>query len=246
MEYNYTALVLKKRKVGETDRLYTLYTLEAGKIQSIGRGIRKPQAKLASHLETLNQVDVIVARRHGLGNIASAIAERSFDRLKSDESILGMTLGTVRMFERVVDFEEKDEVLFGLLQTYLVVGNEIMTAAGALFVDREKRVRVLTQGFLLQTADRLGYRVDMRRCVVSGEALDVTKRYVFRPDRGGVSEARFICDGERSVAVSASAIKLVRILLENRLTSLDRLRVDAAVITEVERVSLALFHWIGR
>ena len=36
MEYKYTGIILNKRDVGETDRIYSIYTLEGGKIRMQG------------------------------------------------------------------------------------------------------------------------------------------------------------------------------------------------------------------
>lgn len=240
MEYNYTAIILKKRKIGETDRLYTFYTLEAGKMQSIGRGIRKPQAKLSGHMETLNQTNVIVARRHGLGNIASAITEHYFLGIKSDEAALGSVFAAVHSFERLVDFEEKDEDLFMLLRSYL-------TAVDALSgADRQAKTNLVTQGFLFQLLSHLGYHLEMRRCAVSGEALSAEKRYYFSPDAGGVVDVRFVGHAQKVVSINENAIKLIRIFFQNKLSSLTRLQVSREDLMCVEHVSRAFLQWIER
>lgn len=240
MEYNYTAIILKKRKIGETDRLYTFYTLEAGKLQSIGRGIRKPQAKLAGHMETLNQTDVIVARRHGLGNIASAITEHYFLGIKSDESVLKQVFEAIDFFERLIDFEEKDEELFGLLRAYL------MTVDALAHEGRKEKVALVTQGFLFQLLSSLGYHLEMRSCAVSGEMLSSSSRYYFSPEAGGVVDARYAGQVRRAVSISENAIKLIRIFFQSKLSSLSRLQVGREDLVCVGHVSRAFLQWIER
>lgn len=238
MEYNYTAIVLKKKKIGETDRLYTFYTLEAGKLQSIGRGIRKPQAKLAGHLETLNQSDVIVARRHGLGNIASAITEQYFLGIKSDASVLKQVFEAMASFERLVDFEEKDEDLFVLLRAYLTAVN-VLVQEGS-----QKKVSIVTQGFLFQLLSHLGYHLEMRSCVISGEPLSSSARYYFSPDAGGVIEARFAHQTQKTVTINENAIKLIRLFFQNKLSSLSRVQVAQEDLVCVEHVLRSFLQWI--
>ena len=60
MEYKYTSIILDKKDVGETDRIYSFYTLEGGKIQSLAKGVRKSGAKLAGSLENFLFAGVIV------------------------------------------------------------------------------------------------------------------------------------------------------------------------------------------
>jgi DNA repair protein RecO (recombination protein O) len=240
MEYNYTAIMLKKKKIGETDRLYTFYTLEAGKMQSIGRGIRKPQAKLAGHLETLNQSDVIVARRNGLGNISSAITEHYFLGIKSNEAVLKQVFEAMASFERLIDFEEKDEELFGLLRSYLMTIDRIVQER-----DLDK-TRIVTQGFFFQLLSHLGYHLEMRSCAISGEALSSSVQYYFSPDAGGVIDARFVNQAQQIVSINENAIKLIRLFFHNKVSSLTRVRVMPDDLICVERVSRSFFQWIER
>lgn len=240
MEYNYTAIVLRKKKIGETDRLYTFYTLESGKIQAIGRGIRKPRAKLAGHVETLNQSDVIVARRHGLGNIASVIAERYFLHLKSDEAVLKRVLEAVSYFERLVDFEEKDDELFVLLQEYL------STVDALVGEGKIGKTRSVTQGFLFRLLSHLGYHLEMRYCAFSGNPLVADGRYFFSPDIGGVIGSEYVREAKRAFEIDKNAIKLIRIFFHNRLSSLSRLHADDLDLVQVEKVSSSFIAWISR
>lgn len=240
MEYNYTAIILRKRKIGETDRLYTMYTREAGKVQSIGRGIRRPQAKLAGHMETLNQSSVIVARRHGLGNIAGAITERYFGGVKSDAFVLRLAIGMIGIFDRLIDTEEKDERLFDLLQAYL------MTLDILVQERKSERATLITHAFAFQLLDCLGYRAHTHSCALSGEPLSSDARYAFSPDAGGVVDARLAHLATRAVPLSVNAIKLIRLFLQNRLETIARVRVSDEDERSVGEAAQSFLHWVER
>ncbi len=119
MEYKYTAIILNKRNVGETDRIYTMYSLEGGKIKSVAKGVRKPQAKLAASLESITLADVAIVRSRGLGKITGSIVENNFTALKKDENALLNIFAVFHLFDKLVDFENPDRIVFGLLQEYL-------------------------------------------------------------------------------------------------------------------------------
>jgi DNA repair protein RecO (recombination protein O) len=238
MEYNYTALVLRKKKIGETDRLYTLYTREAGKVQSIGRGIRKPQAKLAGHLETLNQSAIIVARRHGLGNIASAITEEYFLHIKKNVRLLQLALKSVAVFDCLVESGEKDEMLFEMLKEYLQTLNQVSLEEG------DALARIVTQGFLFRILSHNGYHLEMNVCAVSGEELSLDEQYCFSPEAGGVVKHRYGSGLQRVIAVSENAIKLMRLFSRHKLASLQKVRVQEMDLVCVERVSQDFLQWI--
>ncbi len=238
MELRYNAIVLKKKEVGETDRLYMLYTLEQGKVQLVAKGVRKQEAKLAGQLETLMQGLVIVVKGRGTGKIAGAVAEKNFVHLRSDADILKRVLETVNMFERLVEWDEADAELFQLLTTYLTLTDDL---AGKKNKDK---ALILAEGFLFQLFARLGYMIETGVCVVSGDKLHSGEQHFFSPSAGGVLAGEHINSVQNTFPVSESAIKLMRIFLFNKLESLVRLRVNGNEFREVRQATALFFEWI--
>jgi DNA repair protein RecO (recombination protein O) len=55
-EYQTEAIVIKKTKLGEADSILTFFTPHLGKIQGFAKSLRKPNSKMAGHLEILRTV----------------------------------------------------------------------------------------------------------------------------------------------------------------------------------------------
>jgi len=68
----YTAIILASRDANEVNRLYIIYTLEQGLVKAVAKGVRKPAAKLAGHLEPGTLTEIYVARSRGMGQITGA------------------------------------------------------------------------------------------------------------------------------------------------------------------------------
>jgi DNA repair protein RecO (recombination protein O) len=66
-DYQTEAVVIKKTKLGEADRILTFYTPRMGKIQGVAKSVRKPKSKMAGHLELLTYCSVQFQR--GKGNL---------------------------------------------------------------------------------------------------------------------------------------------------------------------------------
>jgi recombinational DNA repair protein (RecF pathway) len=175
-----------------------------------------------------------------LGNIASALTEHYFLNVKSNDVALQYVFEAIASFEKLIDFEEKDEALFLLLQSYLIAAN-ILAGDG-----KEEKVRIVTQGFLFQLLSHLGYHLEMHTCVVSGEVLSATSKYFFSPEAGGVVSAAFVNRSQRVVSLNHNAIKVMRIFSHNKLSSLHRLQVSHEDLVCVEHVSRAFLQWIER
>lgn len=243
MEYRYTAIVLKKREVGETDRLYVFYTLEKGKVTTRATGVRKSAAKLAGQLETLSLVGITVVRGRGIGRVAGAIAEQTFPSIRQDLEVLQSVLEAVAWFERIVGEDEPDKELFLLLSDFLI-------AVESLAHDgKSNRVPVVVKGFLFQFAAHLGYRMETKQCVVTGAKLVSGERYFFSPSAGGVvclSGAQTDERGGEYVPMSEASVKLMRVFGENRLGQLYKVSVDVRTLAEVDRAAHAMLRWIVR
>src|SRR4030042_472345 len=82
--YQTKAIISKKTKLGEADRILTLYTPHLGKIQGVAKGIRRPKSKLAGHLELLTHSQVSLARGRNIDTITGSQTIESFLPIKSD------------------------------------------------------------------------------------------------------------------------------------------------------------------
>ena len=246
MDFSYTAIVLGKREIGETDRLYTFFTREAGKVKAMGRGSRKPAAKLAGHLETLSLIDLSIARSRGRGNISSAVVENMFPNILRLERVLRIALEGVTTVDRFVGEDESDEEIFVLLLEFLQALDDI--AATQQVSPNEELARneaILRLGFFWKLLAQLGFGVEVNRCVVEGDMLRRGERYIFSPDLGGI-----VCDTHRILAKHAmpmdeAGVKLLRILLSNRLTSLRKLSVSQKTERLVLNALQSFIRWVG-
>ncbi|MEI8103924.1 MAG: DNA repair protein RecO [Candidatus Moraniibacteriota bacterium] len=240
MEYSYTAIILKKREIGETDRLYVLYTREAGKVSAVGRGVRKPSAKLAGQLETFNRGAVMVARSKGMGNITGAVSEWSGLALKGDADGLAMVFDAMKVFDRMVGGEERDAKLFDLVRDYL----EAMELS---IIEKKERTvrRILTQAFLFQVFARLGYRLETAVSLATGEPLRASERYGLSIAEGGLIEWEYAILKQGVIPIGNDAIKLLRLFFSQRLASLVKVRVNDAALAETQSGLDALTRWVA-
>jgi len=240
MEIRYDAIVLRKREVGETDRLYTLYTRTAGKVQLIAKGVRKSEAKLAGQLETLMQGLIIVVKGKGSGRIVGAVAEQSFLPLRMNGDVLKRVLEIVHLFERLIDWDESDEKLFNLLALYLKTVDSLTRK------NEKEKVYLVTEGFLVQMFSQIGYMIETNQCVVSGNKLEKGKKYFFSPSAGGIVSQDAYIGIKDAFLVSENSIKLIRLFLSNTLDTFSRITIPSETLQEIHNINLRFSQWIER
>jgi len=209
MEYKYNGIILTKFDVGETDRIYSIYTLEAGKIKILGKGVRNPNAKLAGNLEPVTYSEIFAARSRGMGKITGVISANNFVNIKLQYPALSRVFYVFGILEKMIAEEEKDRKIWKILLEYLEEMEK--TAASSLTDDK---LDILTLGFLFKLLDFMGYRVNVEKCVECGKKLKNENNYFAAP-LGGV-----ICPDDwkkkkKGVKITSGAIKLIRIFLKN-------------------------------
>ncbi|MDD5396833.1 MAG: DNA repair protein RecO [Candidatus Moranbacteria bacterium] len=218
MEYKYTGIVLSKRDVGETDRIYTIYTLEGGKVRSLAKGVRKSHAKLAASLENVTLADITIARARGLGKITGSIVENNFSSLKQDLDALTETFAGLHIFDKLVDYENPDPQIFVLLRSYLEAVDCLAAVGG---VEKQTLLRL---GFLVKLLHALGYALEMNCCVACGEILSENFLH-FSSQAGGVLCEHCSQDSDnQALPIRANAVKMMRLFLKNNMTTLAKIQ----------------------
>ena len=237
MEYRYTAIVLSKRETGETDRLYTFYTQEVGKIVAMAKGVRKPTAKLASQLENGFQVGITVIKGRGIGKIAGAIAEERFPHLREDYQVYRSLLQTLDRVRILTEPEEGDRQVYTLLHDFLALSETLLKNK------TPEKYFFLRECFLLKLYSILGYHIDTARCIATGEKLKTGQKYVFSPRDGACVIAGVARSYAGTIPVTENTIKMLRLILKNTLPSLVKLVPLPAETKRVAQVAESLYQW---
>ncbi|MGB4834022.1 MAG: DNA repair protein RecO [Candidatus Moraniibacteriota bacterium] len=239
MEYRFTGIMLRKREVAETDRFYTFFTREQGKVTAIAKGVRKAEAKLASSLETATLAEIMVARTRGVGKITGAVLEQSYPALHRSFELLRETVQFFAAVDHLVEPEEKDETLFALLRTYLETGERIATEGKDMH-----QGRLLTEAAFFRLFVLLGYQFELSRCSISHERLKQGGRFFLSFETGGVvseSHAREVKDAQ---PISESAIKALRLMTAQSLEHIPRIILDDRTRDELTRLRTSYQRWI--
>jgi len=239
MDYKYHGIILGKIDIAETDRVYTIYTEEVGKIRTVAKGVRKSNAKLAGSLESLTYAEIFIARGQGLGKITGVIPVENFSAIKADFELLSRILHVLKIVQKIISEEEKDEKFFRLILEYLETMGKLAEA------EEEKKIQkaeILTLGFLVKFLDQMGYRMEVRFCVGCGKKLEPTGNF-FSASRGGIL-CRNCASGEQDIInASAESIKMLRIFIQNDIKNLVKIQASAKDTNNIKIIIKSLMGW---
>lgn len=220
--YRAHGFVLRRHDLGEADRILTLYTREHGKRRTVAKAVRRPQSRLAGHIELFSLVDMYMAVGASLDVLTQATAVTTHRELAADLERFAYASWAAETLDQLTPESEADSYLFDVFGITL---ERIAT---------EDRPGLHLRHFELMALDRAGYRPQLDGCVECGKPLEeVTNR--FAPRAGGVVCPTCPSDA-MSLPVSARALKSMRWLSVAEPGSAGRLRTDDELERELEKL----------
>jgi DNA repair protein RecO (recombination protein O) len=236
VDYRYNGIILNSREVGEADRVYTILTMEAGKIRILGKGVRKINAKLAGFLEPLTQAEIFVSRGKGLGQIAGSLVENNFPTIRLNWELSKDIFAIFKLVDRLIPEQQPDKKTFQLLLSYL----EALEKFSGM---ETEKIALLRLGFLFKFTQQLGYGLEVEKCLSCGETLTPGKNF-FSSGQGGFLCAKCPKNLANDLLIKDSSIKIIRIFTKNRLENLTKLAVTMEEIADLEKIAKRYLVWI--
>jgi Recombination protein O N terminal/Recombination protein O C terminal len=113
--YRVSALVLKRREMGEADRLLTVLTRDRGKLTLLAKGVRKPASRKAGHLEPFTHVELLVAKGKSLDLVTQAETLEAHRNLREDLWRSSWAYYVAELADAFIQDADPHELLFDLV-----------------------------------------------------------------------------------------------------------------------------------
>lgn len=170
------AVCLRVRDFKESSKLVVLFTRDHGRISAVAHGARRPKSKFGAALDLLARSRVIYYWRENrdLFTLSDAELVSAYTRLACDPARF---LAAERMAEfvlRAAPAHDPNSNLFSLLTTNLDALSKLQGSGDALVAS-----------FLLKGASFLGFRPELKRCLVCRKPVGDSAA-AFDHGRGGL------------------------------------------------------------
>jgi DNA repair protein RecO (recombination protein O) len=219
--YQTEAIIIKKVKLGEADRILTLYTPNLGKIQAVAKGVRRPRSKLAGHLELLTHSQVSLARGRNIDTIIGSQTINSFLPLKSNLQLTSYALYATELVNQFTADHIENHPLFQLL---LDTMHRLCEGC-----DNELVLRY----FELQLLNQVGYRPQLQQCVSCQSRLEPIINS-FCASAGGTLCPNCSQSQPLTYPLSVNGLKVLRLLQNSDYNTVSRLRLTSELSRELE------------
>ncbi len=229
--YQTSAIIIKKTRLGEADRILTLYTPELGKIQGVAKAVRRPKSKLSGHLELLTYSQVTLVRGKNIDTIIGSQTINSFRQVKNDLDLVSSACYIIEMVNRFTPEETADRRLFDLVLNTL----ERLSSTG--------KCGLLLRYFELHFLQKAGYRPELEKCVLCRKQLATAS--TFSPSAGGM-----LCPAcqrqstHYGYTLSAGGLKTMQLIQATDWAGLDAVPVEDSTIDELEKLIRRYVHYL--
>ncbi len=198
--YKDEGIVLRTMKLGEADRIVTVFTRGNGKIRAVAKGIRKTKSRFGARLEPFTRVELMVYRGRNLDTITQADIIDAFGAVRSDYRRLTAAAALAEMVEKITDERERAFSTYSLL------------LAGLEALESDKGATVVP-AFLIKLLSISGYHPELKSCAGCGETSAGFGG--FSPALGGTVCASCWREDREALRMSLDRLELLSALLHS-------------------------------
>jgi DNA repair protein RecO (recombination protein O) len=224
--YRTEAVVLGHKKLGEADKILTLFSPEKGKIHAVARGVCRPRNHLIGGTQLFSYSSFLLFNGKSLDTIGQCEVKESFFRIREELNRMAYGLYFAELLQASTPAEEKNRHLFYFfLKTLHLLQNH----ADLELLSRIYEIKLMAlQGFAPQLSE----------CVMCGE--EVKHNVGFSPALGGIICSK--CHGEdsHSVNISMRTLEIMKRIMYGTYESINNLDTDKIIMTQLKE-SLRLF-----
>lgn len=221
--YSTEAIVLRQRRLGDADKIVTLFTPNFGRIEAVAKGVRRPKSRLAGHVEVLSHCNLLLHRGRSLDVVSQAQLLENYRPLREDLSLVSRSLYAAELVERFTDTSMDSFPTFSLLvETLRILAKD------------EYPPDTVLRYFEMRLLDELGYRPQIEACVACDRAL-VEETNLYSGKAGGALCPSCRPEGQVSGPLSVNALKVMRVMQRVSFAEVGRIALDAQLQAELER-----------
>lgn len=228
VHYRTQGFMLKKTDLREADQVFDIYTKDFGKLEILGKAIRKIKSKLRSGAELfyLSEIEFIQGKTYK--TLTDAITIEKFKDTKSDLERLKIAYQIAEVADGLIKGQEKDKKIWNLLnEAFEKLNNYSLLTT---------RYSLIYYYFLWNLLSILGYQIDLYNCVICHKNLIPLKLY-FSSEEGGIICAGCFDKANERIDISLEVIKILRLFLKKDWNILQRLKIQDSYEEELETIS---------
>ena len=237
--YRTKGFVFKKDDRAEANKSFSVFTEDYGRVEIVGRGIRKINSKLRGGIDIfcLSEIEFIQGKAQKI--LTDAVFKNRFGTILKDLEKLKTANKIAEVIDDFVRGQEKDKKIWDL-------SNDIFKKMDSQTIAAKSNVLAYYY-FLWNFLSVLGYHPELKICVMCRQKLNPHSLYFSSKDGGVICEncAERTCPEEpQRRRINSDIVKILRLILEKDWQTISRLRVGPEAQNLLDEVSKDYQQWV--
>jgi len=238
IHYRTQGLFLKKEDRGEADQIFVVYTKDFGKLEILGKAIRKIASKLRSGADIFYFSEIEFIQGKTQKTLTDAILINKFGDIRKNLIKLRITNKISEVFNDLVKNQEPDERIWNLL---LETFDRLNTSYKLQAISYK-----IYYYFFWNFLRYLGYQPELYNCSICEKKLSPDKIY-FYSKSGGTICKNCVKDNKNKIKeISIDAIKILRMILERDWSFFNKVKIDQRLQKEISMISEHYFLYLKK
>jgi len=235
VHYRTRGIVLKKEDQGEAEQLFTIYTKDFGKLEILGKAIRKISSKLRVGIDIfyLSEIEFIQGKAHK--TLTDAILIEKFQNIRKDLKKLNIASKISEVLDNLVKGQAPDQKIWQLLK-------EIFRELDKLEI-RNWKFKIIYYYFFWKLLSMLGYQPELYNCPVCQQKLSPEKLY-FNLKEGGVICQNCFKKLKSGKELNPEIVKILRVILKKNWPILSKLKIEKSYLKLLDIISEESYSYI--
>jgi DNA repair protein RecO (recombination protein O) len=235
LHYKTKGFVFKKNDRFESDRVFTIFTNDFGKVKIYGKAIRKISSKLKGGIDIFSLSEIEFIQGKNRKTLTNALLVRRFGNIADDLLKLEISHRIGEVLNNFIIGQEKDEDIFNLInETFSTLGNcQTDDASQSVYFY-----------FLWNFFSVLGFCPEVKKCAACRAKLNPGELF-FSFKEGGVICKECSAKNKNLKKIDENAVKIIRLILEKDWNILSKLKKNQASADSLKDVSDGYYNFLS-
>lgn len=236
MYYKTQGFVLNKEDHLDANRIFSVFTKDFGRIEVLGRAIRKIDSKLRGGIEifSLSSIEFIQGRNRK--TLTDAAFIQKYRNIFEDEVTFETVYKISQLADSFIRGQEPDENIWNLLADVFEKLNQYQV--------KPAHCQMIYHYFFWNFVSALGYAPELTNCANCQKKLNPYELYFINKEGGVVCKGCYLQKRD-GIKIKSDVVKILRLILKKDWDILSKLKIENNMQEALKKISDGYYVYLG-
>lgn len=226
--YRTKGLIFKKKDIYESDKVFSVFTYDFGRLDIFAKAIRKITSKLRGGAEIFSLSEIEFIQGKNRKTLTDAIFINRFNNISKDLEKLKIANKIIQVLDNFIKGQEKDENIWNLtIDAFEKINSPALAG---------QKKQLAYYYFLWNFFDISGYKPEVSLCAACKIKLNPYNLY-FCNQEGGIICKNCFFNKKDAKKINSNIVKIMRLFLKRDWDTLQKLKIELSSFCLLKEIS---------